>query len=64
MVLLLHLFLALLRLNGLILNPLRPPSKGVLRKSSYNPNARAAQRYSIIEDLAQVPSTMFSMEVL
>ena len=30
----------------------RPPSKGVLRRSSYNPNARAAQHYSIVEDLA------------
>ena len=26
----------------------RPPSKGVLRKYSYNPNARDAQHYSII----------------
>ena len=31
---------------------LRPPSKVVLRKSSYNPNARATQHYSIVEDLA------------
>ena len=30
----------------------RPPSKGVLRKYSYNPNACAAQHYSIVEDLA------------
>ena len=30
----------------------RPPSKGVLQKSSYNPNAHAAQHYSIVEDLA------------
>ena len=30
----------------------RPPSKGVLCKSSYNPNARAAHHYSIIEYLA------------
>ena len=28
------------------------PSKGVLRKSSYNPNTRAAQHYIIVEDLA------------
>ena len=31
---------------------IRPPSKGVLRKYSYNPNTRTAQHYSIVEDLA------------
>ena len=30
----------------------KPPSKGVLRKSFYNLNARAAQNYRIVEDLA------------
>ena len=30
----------------------KPPPKGVLRRSSYNPNARAAQHYNIVEDLA------------
>ena len=44
--------------------PIRPPPKGVLRKSSYNPNARAAQHYSIVEDLAQAPSAMSTLEVL
>ena len=42
----------------------RPPSKGVLRRSSYNPNARVAQHYSIVEDLAQAPSAMSALEVL
>jgi len=28
-----------------------PPSRGVLWKSLYNPNARAAQHYNIVEDL-------------
>lgn len=42
----------------------RPPPKGVLRRSSYNPNARAAQHYSIVEDLAQAPSAMSALEVL
>lgn len=41
-----------------------PPPKGVLWKSSYNPNARAAQRCSIVEDLAQAPSAMSALEVL
>ena len=42
----------------------RPPSKGVLRKYSYNPNACATQHYSIVEDLAQAPSPMSMLEVL
>ena len=42
----------------------KPSSKGVLRRSSYNPNARAAQHYSIVEDLAQAPSAMSVLEVL
>jgi len=43
---------------------IRPPPKGVLQKSSYNPNAHATQHYSIIEDLAQAPSAMSTLEVL
>ena len=42
----------------------RPPSKGVLHKSSYNPNACAAHHYNIVEDLAQAPSAMSALEVL
>jgi hypothetical protein len=42
---------------------LRPP-KGVVKKSSFNPHARVAQNYSIIEYLAQAPSAMSSLEVL
>ena len=42
----------------------QPPPKGVLWKSSYNPNARAAQHYGIVEDLAQAPSAMSALEVL
>jgi hypothetical protein len=42
---------------------LRPP-KGVVRKSDFNPHARAAQNYSIVEDMAQAPSTMSTLEVL
>lgn len=36
----------------------------MLRKSSYHHNAHATQHYSIVEDLAQVPSTMSALEVL
>ena len=42
---------------------LRPP-KGVLKRSTHNPNARAAQNYSIVEDLAQAPCAMSALEVL
>ena len=43
---------------------IRPPSKGVLQNSSYNTNTYAAQHYNIVDDLAQVPSTMSVLEVL
>jgi hypothetical protein len=43
---------------------LRPPPKGVVRKSAFNPHARAAQNYNIVEDLAQAPSAMSALEVL
>lgn len=42
----------------------KPPPKGFLRRSSYNPNARVAQHYNIVEDLAQAPSAMSTLEVL
>jgi hypothetical protein len=41
-----------------------PPPKGVVQKSSFNPHARASQNYSIVEELAQAPSTMSTLEVL
>jgi hypothetical protein len=43
---------------------LQPPPKGVVQKSAFNPHARAAQNYNIVEDLAQAPSTMSSLKVL
>jgi hypothetical protein len=43
---------------------IRPPPKGVVKKSAFNHHARAAQNYSIVEDLAQVPSAMSALEVL
>jgi hypothetical protein len=38
--------------------------KGAFKKSSHNPNARAAQNYSVVEDLSQTPRSMSSLEVL
>jgi hypothetical protein len=43
---------------------LRPPPKGVVRKSAFNPHTRAAENYSIVEDLAQAPSAMSALQVL
>lgn len=38
--------------------------KNILKKSTYNPNARDTQNYSIVEDLAQAPCAMSTLEVL
>jgi hypothetical protein len=38
--------------------------KGVFKKDSHNPNARAAQNYSVVEDLSQTPCAMSTLEVL
>jgi hypothetical protein len=38
--------------------------KGAFKKDSHNPNARAAQNYSMVEDLSQTPCVMSSLEVL
>ena len=43
---------------------IKPATKGVIRKSAFNPHARATQNYNIVEDLAISPSTMFALEVL
>jgi hypothetical protein len=44
--------------------PLPLISKGLLKCSTHNPNDRATQNYSIVEDLGQTPSAMSSLEVL
>jgi hypothetical protein len=38
--------------------------KGAFKNSSHNPNARVAQNYSVMEDLAQTPCAMFALEFL
>jgi hypothetical protein len=38
--------------------------KGVYKHASHNPNARVMPNYSIVEDLAQMPCAMSSLEVL
>jgi hypothetical protein len=37
--------------------------KGAFKKDSHNQNMRATQNYSVVEDLAQTPCTMSSLEV-
>jgi hypothetical protein len=39
-------------------------SKGSFKKYSHNLNVRAAQNYSLVEDLSQTPCAMSSLEVL
>ena len=43
---------------------IKPLAKGVLRKSDFNPQTRAAQNYNIFEDLVISPSAMSALEVL
>ncbi|MCY6524812.1 hypothetical protein, partial [Actinobacillus pleuropneumoniae] len=38
--------------------------KGSAKRATINPNARAAQNYSIVEDLGQSPCAMSALEVL
>ena len=38
--------------------------KGAFKKVSHNPNARATQNYSVVEDLSQTPCAMSALEVL
>jgi hypothetical protein len=40
------------------------PPKCTIRKSTFNPNSRASQNYNIVEDLAQAPCAMSTLEVL
>ena len=40
------------------------PPKSTLRKVVFNPNARAAHFYNVVEDLAQAPCAMSTLEVL
>jgi hypothetical protein len=46
------------------IEPALHPPKGVLRRTTHNPNARATQHYSIVEYLSQAPCAMSALEVL
>jgi hypothetical protein len=53
-------------MNLQIEKPEPPPHipKVVLKFSTHNPNVRATQNYSIVEDLGQTPCAMLALEVL
>jgi hypothetical protein len=53
-------------MNLQIEKPKPPPRilKVVFKHSTHNPDAKATQNYSIVEDLGQTPCTMSSLEVL
>jgi hypothetical protein len=38
--------------------------KGVFKKASHNPNVRANQNYSVVEDLEQTSCVMSTLEIL
>ena len=40
------------------------PPKSTLWKAVFNPNSQAAQFYNVVEDLAQTPCAMSTLEVL
>ena len=40
------------------------PPKSTLQKVVFNPNARAAQFYNVVENIAQAPCAMSTVEVL
>jgi hypothetical protein len=50
-------------MNLQIEKPKPPPHipKGVFKLSTHNPNAKATQNYSIVEDLGQAPCAMSSL---
>jgi hypothetical protein len=38
--------------------------KGAFKKYSHNPNTRATQNYSVVDDFSQTPCAMSALEVL
>ena len=46
------------------IEPMPKIPKGVFKKTYHNPNARVSPKYSVMEDLAQNPCAMSTLEVL
>ena len=53
-----------LQIERLVSDLVLRPSKSSIKQATHNPNAKAAQNYSVVEDLAQAPCAMFVLEVL
>ena len=53
-----------LQIESLVLDLVLRPPKASIKWATHNPNARAAQNYSVVEDLAQAPCAMSVLEVL
>jgi hypothetical protein len=53
-----------LRIEKIVGETMTRIHKGAFKKASHNPNTRAAQNYFVVEDLAQNPCVMPSLEVL
>lgn len=57
-------FPELLHIERLVFEPIARFSKGSVKHLTINPNAKAAQNYSIFKYLAQIPCDMSMLEVL
>ena len=53
-----------LQIERLVSNSVLSPPKALIKSAMHNPNAWAAQNYSIVEDLAKEPYAMSILEVL
>ena len=53
-----------LQIERLVLDSIQRPPKDSIKREMHNPNAKAAQNYSVVEDLAQAPCAMSIFEVL
>jgi hypothetical protein len=52
-----------LQIERAVGEPMARIPKGVFKKASHNPNAKATHNYSVVEDLAQTTCAMFALEV-
>jgi hypothetical protein len=53
-----------LQIEKMLRETMKRIPKGEFKKYSHNPNARATQNYSVVEDLSQAPYAMTALEVL
>ena len=53
-----------LQIERLVSDSILRPPKASIRQATHNANARVAQNYSVVEDLAQAPCAMSILEVL